>query len=111
MGITSVSAGPGSSAAVRQDNSIFYWGTTYLGDLGEDEQPITPSGSEEPVTVDEAGYFRYDKPRRISYCFYDLDEKKYDGGVLLNANSVSCGEYQGAALCGGRLYMWGDSQI
>lgn len=109
MGITSVSAGPGSSAAVRQDNSIFYWGTTYLGDLGEDEQPITPSGSEEPVSVDEAGYFRYDKPRRISYCFYDLDEKKYDGGVLLNASSVSCGEYQGAALCGGRLYMWGDS--
>ena len=108
--IESVYAGPNSSAAIRSDKSIYMWGTTYLGQLGKDEKPIILDNNEENLVItDSDGYYKYDKPRRMRYCYWDIDERDYKGGIITTAETVSCGEYQTAALCGDKLYMWGDS--
>lgn len=110
--IESVYAGSNSSAAIRSDKSIYMWGTTYLGQLGKEEKPIILDNNEENLVItDSDGYYKYDKPRRMRYCYWDVDEKDYKGGIITTAVTVSCGEYQTAALCGGKLYMWGDSPI
>lgn len=78
--IDSVYAGPNSSAAIRSDKSIYMWGTTYLGQLGKDEKPIILDNNEENLVItDSEGYYKYDKPRRMRYCYWDIDEKDYKG--------------------------------
>lgn len=106
--ITSVYAGPNGCAAIRSDKSIYCWGTVYLGELGSDEEELY-FDEETPLITDEYGCYRFDKPRRMPYCYYNIDKMQYEGGILLNAETVSCGEYQYAAICGGKVYMWGDS--
>lgn len=110
MDITSVYAGPTSSAAIRSGSSVYFWGTTYIGAPAEDDEPIILDNNPETVVeADADGYYRYDKPRRILSVHYDTVERSSTGSVLLGADSVSCGEYQAAAIAGGRLYFWGDS--
>lgn len=110
LGAVSVSAGPTGGAAVRQDKSVYAWGTVYLGVPNDDEEIMYHDKNEDmPIIVDEDGYYRYDRPRRIPYLEYDIETDELVGRVLLGVDAVSCGEYQYAALCGGKLYMWGRS--
>ena len=110
LGAVSVSAGPTGAAAVRQDKSVYAWGTVYLGVPNDDEEVMYHDKNEDmPIIVDEDGYYRYDRPRRIPYLEYDIETDELVGHVLLGVDAVSCGEYQYAALSGGKLYMWGRS--
>ena len=110
--IKSVSAGPTGAAAIRADNSVYAWGTVYIGALGSDEDIMYHDKNENmPIIADEDGYYRYDRPRRIPYCEYNIDKRELEGHILLGVTAVSCGEYQFAALSGGKIYMWGDSPV
>ncbi len=82
-----------------------------MGQLGKDEKPIILDNNEENLAITASdGYYKYDKPRRMRYCYWDIDERDYKGGIITTAETVSCGEYQTAALCGDKLYMWGGRQ-
>lgn len=108
--IERVYAGPTSSAAIRNDKSIYYWGTTYLGAPAEDEEPLELIEGVFAETDDE-GYMLYEKPLRVRQYEYDIASREDLTGVLLGADTVSCGEYQAAAICGGALFLWGDSPM
>ncbi len=110
LNAVSVSAGPTGAAAIRQDKSVYAWGTVYLGVPTDTEEVMYHDKNEDmPIIVDEDGYYRYDRPRRIPYLEYDIETDELVGKVLLGVDEVSCGEYQYAALSGGRIYMWGQS--
>ncbi len=112
LGAVSVSAGPTGATAVRQDKSVYAWGTVYLGiPIDGEEVMYHDQDEDKPIIVDEDGYYRYDRPRRIPYLEYDLEKNELVGHVLLGVTALSCGEYQYAALSGGKIYMWGRSPV
>lgn len=106
--IESVYAGMTSSAAIRKDKSIYFWGTTYLGEPADGYGPLIMT---EDITaeIDDNGNMKYPKPLRICNYVYDPIYKEETTDILLGAQSVSCGEYQAAAIADGKLYLWGDS--
>lgn len=106
--IKSVYAGYTTSAAIRADNSVYMWGTTYIGELGEDEVPVRLEDKYD-LESDEDGYYRYEKPLRMRYYYYDYSLREAFTGVLQPTQTVSCGEYQAASITNGKVYMWGDS--
>lgn len=112
LGAVSVSAGPTGAAAIRQDKSVYAWGTVYLGVLSDSDEIMYHDKNEDmPIIVDEDGYYRYDRPRRIPYLEYDIETNEFVGHILLDVTAVSCGGYQYAALSGGKIYMWGQSPV
>ena len=105
--IEKVFAGETTAAAIRYDKSVYMWGKTYMGGTSDGEKPVISNLVER--IPDDDGYYVYEFPDRMNYYEYDYLIKEAKTGVLLDVTVCSCGEYQAAAIAGGKLYTWGLS--